>query len=127
MARGRFHELRVSTVDGDACNFLFTAEILVALSAKFALPARPVHPGNTHTGAEVQIIYRDTFVHNATRNFVPEYEWHLGDGDDLRPIAIGDVQIRMADAAPLHFDQHFVRVRLRFSSFLNRQWMLQFV
>src|ERR1700733_3167354 len=127
MARGRFHELRVSTVDGDACNCLFTAKILATLSAKFALPARPVHPGNTHPVAEIQVIYRDALFYNATRNFVPKYEWHLGDGYDLRPITIGDVQIRMANAARLHFDQHFVRVEPRFSGFLHGQWMLQFV
>src|SRR5580658_9344252 len=52
MARRNFHELCVSAVHGDAGNFLFDAEVLVAFAAEIAFSAGPVHPGNAYAIAD---------------------------------------------------------------------------
>jgi hypothetical protein len=58
---------------------------------------------------------------------MPEDQWFFGDGDELRPIAVGHVQIRVADAASFDFDQHFMRVWLRSRDVFDGQGLFELV
>ena len=126
MTRGSLHEFCVSAVHGYAGNFLFYAQVLVAFTAEIAFAAGPVHPRNANAVADFQVIDRGALFYHATRDFVPENQGFLGDGNDLRPIAIGHVQIRVADATRFHLDQHFVGVWFRLSDLFDRQWPFEF-
>src|SRR5260370_34156639 len=98
MARGNFNELCVSAVDGNASDFMFGAEILVALTAEIAFATGPVYPRNANVVAAFQVLDGRAFFHDAARDFVPENQRPPGNRHELRPIAISHVQIRMAHA-----------------------------
>src|ERR1039458_1255132 len=121
MTRRSLHEFCVSAVHGYAGNFLFDAEVLVAFTAEVAFAAGPVHPGNANAVADFQVIDGSAFLYDAAGDFVPEDQGFLGDGNDLRPIAISHVQIRVADATRFHFNQHFLGIGLRLSDLFDGQ------
>jgi hypothetical protein len=112
MTRGSLHELRVSAVHGDAGDLLFDAEILIAFAAELAFAASPMHPRNTYAVADLQVIDRGAFLYHATGDFVPEDQGFLRDRNELRPIPIRHMQVRVADAARFHLDQNIVYSRL---------------
>ncbi len=113
MTRGSLHEFRVSAVHGDASDLLFNAEILVAFVAELAFAASPMYPRNAYAVADLQTIDRGAFFYDAAGDFVPEDQGSLGDRNELRPIPIRHVQVRVADAARFQLDQNIVRARLR--------------
>jgi hypothetical protein len=116
----------VSSVYRHPGNLLFDAKILIAFTAELALTAGPVHPRNANTVADFQVLDGFAFLHDATCDFVPRDQRLLGDANDLRPIAIGHVQIGMADATRFHFDQYLVRVKPRLNHFFDGQWCFEF-
>jgi hypothetical protein len=127
MTSGSFHEFSVAAIHGYAGDLLFNAEVLISLATELTFSTGPVNPRNANVVSEFQVIDGCAFFHDATCDFVPEDQWFLGDGNDLRPIALGHVQIRMADAASLHCDQHFMCVGLGPSDFFDSQRLFEFV
>src|ERR1700683_544198 len=109
MTRGSLYEFRIPTVYGHTRNLVLLAEILIAFAAEIAFTTSPVHPRNTHTVADFQIVNSGTFFYNVTSDFVPENQAFLDNGNKLRPIALGQMQIRMTYPARFHFDQYFLR------------------
>jgi hypothetical protein len=91
MTRGSLDEFCVSSVHAHPGNLLFDAEILIAFPAELAFATGPVHPRDANAIANLQVIDRGTFFHNAASDFVPKDQGCLGNGNDLRPIAIGHV------------------------------------
>src|ERR1700722_14301784 len=104
MTRGGLHEFGVSAIDGYTGDLLFGTEDFIALAAELTFPTGPVNPGNANAVSDMQLMNDFAFFYDATCDFMPEDQWFLGDGNELRPIAVGHVQIRVADAASLHFD-----------------------
>src|SRR5260370_38491359 len=109
MARRTLSQFIVSAIPGYAGDLLFNTEVLIPLATELPLPAGPVHPVNANAVSELQMIDGCALFYNATADFVPENQWFFGDGNDLGPITIGHVQVRMADAASLDLDQHLMR------------------
>ncbi len=72
VGRGGFDKFSIATVHGYARNFLFDAEILIALAAEFAFAAGPVEPGDADAIAYVQRFDGGTFFDDAAGNFVAE-------------------------------------------------------
>jgi hypothetical protein len=126
MTRGSLDEFCVSSVHAHPGNLLFDAEILIAFTAELAFAAGPVYPGNANSVADFEVIDGVAFLYHAAGDFVPQDQGLLGDGNDLRPIAIGHVQIRMTDATRFHFDQHLVRVGLWINHVFDGQWRFEF-
>lgn len=93
VARGSFDELGVAAVNGYARDFLLDAEILIALAAEFTFAARPVQPGNADTIAKIERIDGRTFFDDTTGYFVAEDQRPFGDGHELGPITIGEMQV----------------------------------
>ena len=126
VAGGGLNEFRVSAIHGYASDLLLDAEILVAFAAEFTFAAGPVHPRNAHAVADFQIFDRRAFFHDAACDFVSEDQRSFDDANELWPIAIGHVQIRMADATRFDLDQHFVRAGLRLRDLFDAQWRFEF-
>lgn len=127
MTRGSLYEFSVSAIHGYTGDLLFDAEVLISLAAELAFPARPMHPGNANSVSELQMIDGRAFFYNPTGDFVSEDQWFFGDGNELWPITVGHVQIRMADAASLHLDQHLICVWLGPRDFFDGQGFFEFV
>ena len=79
------------------------------------------------TIADLQLANRSAFLDHAPRDFVAQYHRFLHDARQLRPIAIGHVQVRMTNSASLHFDQHIIVLEFRPLDFFHRQRLLEFV
>jgi hypothetical protein len=58
--------------------------------------------------ANLQLGNFAAFLYYAPGNFVSENERLFHDACELRPVAFRHVQVRVADAAGFHRDQHFV-------------------
>jgi hypothetical protein len=86
-----------------------------------------MHPRNSDAIPNFQLFDGRAFFHNAACDLMPEDQRFLGDRNDLRPIAAGNVKIRMAHAASLHLDQHVMRVGLGPSDLFDSQWLFEFV
>ena len=112
VACGGFHEFRIAAIHRHSRNFLLDAEIFVSFSAELALAARPVNPGHADSLTQFQFSNRGALFGYASRDFMSENQRVLDDLRKLRPIAIGNVQIRVANTARLHLDQNFVRAGL---------------
>src|SRR6185312_9110296 len=64
MSGRRFDVFRIAAIDGNAGNFLFYAEILIAFTAELAFAAGPVNPGHTDAVANFQFPHtRTNFSH----------------------------------------------------------------
>jgi hypothetical protein len=106
---------------------LFYAEIFMALLAEGALAAGPVNPGDASPVADLQITNRGAFLNDPTGNLVTEDQRSLCDRGELRPIPIGKVQVRVADAARLDLDQNLVRAELGPRNFFEHERLFEFV
>ena len=91
MTRGSLHEFCVAAIYGYSSNLLFDAKILIAFAAEFAFAAGPVHPRDANAIANFQVIDGGAFFHNSASDFVSKDQGRLGNGNDLRPIAVGHV------------------------------------
>src|SRR5258708_28878238 len=109
MTRGSLYEFSVSAIHGYAGDLLFHTEVFISLATEFTFPARPVHPGNANSLSQFQLIDGCSFFHNAAGNLLPEAQRLFGDWNDLQPLAIGHVPIRMADAARPALAPHLLR------------------
>src|ERR1700677_2240025 len=49
----RGHKFRVATIHGDTCDLLPAAQVLVALTAEFAITATPMNPGHADAVADL--------------------------------------------------------------------------
>src|ERR1700731_2810212 len=127
MTRWSFYEFSISPIHRHAGYLLLNTKVFIPLAAEFTFLTGPVHPRNTNAVSEFQMIDGCALFHNATGDFVPEDQWSFGDRNDLRPIAIGHVQIRMAHATRFHLDQHFLRVGLGPSDVFDSQLLFEFV
>src|SRR3954469_292460 len=107
MSGRRFDVFRVAAIHGYAGNFLLYAEILITFTAEFAFTAGPVNPGHADAVANFQVAYAWSNFSHFAGNLMPHDERQLGDTGELFPVAFSNVQIRMANAAGFHFDQHF--------------------
>src|ERR1700757_4143347 len=123
----RLHKFRVATVNGDTCDLLPAAQVLVSFAAKFALTAAPVNPGHADAIADLQIVHRRAFLHYVTGNFVTENQRSLHDSRQLCPISISHVQVGMAGTTGFHLDQNFICFGMRAFHFLNRERLLEIV
>jgi hypothetical protein len=127
MARRRFQKLGEATIHSHSGNFLFYAEIFMALLAEGALAAGPVNPGDASPVANLQITNRGAFLNDPTGNLVTEDQRSLCDRGELRPIPIGKVQVRVADAASLDLDENLVRVEFRPRNLFEHERLFEFV
>jgi len=59
--------------------------------------------------------------------FVAEYQRHLGNASELRPVAISHVKIGMAHATRFHGNQDFAGTRLRARNFGDQERLLEFL
>src|SRR5579863_7683148 len=123
----RLHKFGVATVNGDTCDLLPAAQVLVAFAAKFALTAGPVNPGHANAITDLQIVHRRAFLHYVTGNFVAENQRSLHDSRQLCPISISHVQVGMAGTTGFHVDQNFIYFGMRAFHFLDRERLLEIV
>lgn len=126
MARGGLHEFRVSTIHCDACDLLTGAKVFVSLAAELAVATTPVKPWDADPVVYMMDVTnpRAHFGH-APNDLVTENQRLLDDFRQLRPIAIGHMQIGMAYAAGLNPDQEFVRFQLGPIDIFDRKWLLE--
>lgn len=104
----RLDEFGVTAIDGDAGDALAPAEHLAPLPAVFAFAAGPVEPGNANAIAGVNGgDVRAGGVDDAG-DFVPQDEREFGVAFEEVPIGGGKVEIGVADAAGVDFDEHLV-------------------
>src|SRR5580700_3160066 len=108
MACRSFDEFRITAVDRHSRNLLPLAEIFVPFPARVALTARPVNPRHSHSIADFQFANRGALFHDSPRNFMSENQRSLDDFRELRPVAIGNMQIGMANAASLDLYEDFI-------------------
>lgn len=113
------HELRITAVDARAGNRLVGAEVLFAFPAQLALAARPVRPGDADAVADLQLVHVRATLDDAPDDFVPGDQRQLDDPLQLLPIAFGDVEIGVANAACFDADQHLVAAGRRSGSVSN--------
>ena len=91
MARGSLYEFGVSAIHGYAGDLLLNTEVLILLATELTFPACPMHPGNANAVSELQMMDGCAFFHYAACDLMPEDQRLLGDGNDLRPIATGNM------------------------------------
>ncbi len=112
MARGSFEIFRVPAIHRHARNFLLAAKILIPFLAELAFAARPVNPRNSDTVSDFQISDVRALLGYTSRDFVPQDQGALHDFRKLRPVAVRNMHIGVADAAGLDLNQNFVRIQL---------------
>src|SRR6478672_6721772 len=123
----RFDVLRIAAIDCDAGNLLLHAKILIAFTTEFAFAARPENPRHADAVADFELLHAGTDFNYFARDFMSNNERQLGNPAELYPVTFSNMQIRVANAAGLHFDQDFSLAGLGTFNFLNHEWRLQFV
>src|SRR5208337_1835791 len=113
MAGWSLGKFRIPAIDHDARDALTHAQILVAFLAKLTFPACPLDPGHSHPFANVHTLDSRASLHHPAYDLVPQNQRFLYNAGQLRPVALGHVQIGMTDTANLYLDQHFVHAGLR--------------
>jgi hypothetical protein len=126
MARRRFHEFGIATIDGDAGNFLPTAEVFISFPAELAFAAGPVNPGYADPIADLQILHRRALFGHDPGDFVAEDQWCFDDFCELCPVSIGNVQIGMADTTGFNPYQDFTGFGPWLADFLDCERLLEF-
>src|SRR6266436_3910787 len=121
----RLHKLHVPTIDRHTRYLLLGAQVLIPFQAQFTLAARPVHPRNSNSISNLQIVDVSALFDHAARNFVAEDERSLHDCRQLTPISIGYMQVGMAHSAGFHFDQDIAGLQLRSRDFFEYQGLLE--
>ena len=66
-------------------------------------------PGDADAIADIKVLHRIAFFDNGADHFVTGDKRQLDFSKVFRPVALGDVQIRMAHAASLDLNQYFIR------------------
>src|SRR5579859_6607558 len=127
VARRGFDELRVAAVHGHAGNFLFHTEVLIAFAAKLAFAARPVNPWHANPVADFEFADARPNLNHLARNLMSHDKGQFGNAGELYPVALGNVQVRMADATSFHLDQNFVLAGDGALDFLNHHGLFQFM
>src|SRR5215472_3093676 len=115
----RLREFRIAAIDGHSRNLLPRAQIFVSLSAEFAITAAPVQPRHSNAITYLQVVNAVAPLNHASADFVSKNQGLLHDSRKLRPIAISDVQVRMADSTSLDFYQDFFSICFWRVDFLN--------
>jgi len=72
-------------------------------------------------------VNRGTYLGNATGDFVPQNQRPLSDTGELRPIAVGYVEIRMTNATGFQSDQDFSSLQHRTRNILKYKRLFEFV
>jgi hypothetical protein len=109
----------ISAIRRDAGDALTHTQILVAFAAKLTLPACPLDPRHSDALAYLYTLDCRASLYHPAYDLVAEDQRLLYNAGQLRPIAVGHVQIGMTDAANLYFDQDFVLGTLRPRHFLQ--------
>ena len=123
VAGGSLGIFGISAIHHDARDALTHAQILVAFTAKLALPACPLYPRHADPVSDLDTfshaLHRGAPLHHAAYNLVPQNQGLLYDAGQLLPVAVSHVQIGMTDTANLHLDQDFVYANFRARYFLH--------
>jgi hypothetical protein len=127
MAGWRFHELRKPAVHGHSGYLLPSAKILIALSAKLALTAGPVNPGNADAFADLEVADALAILGDAAGNLMAEDQGFLCNASKLRPISIRKMQVRVTDSAGLYLDQQIAFAYYRTRNVFERQRLFEFM
>jgi hypothetical protein len=127
VAGARLHELGVAAVDGAAGDGLALAKIFPTIAAELALAAGGVNPGNAGTVADGEVADGGALLDYAADHFVAEDERELEVGIEDGPVAVGQVQIGVADAAGFDLEEDVVGAAGRPRDFLEAQRLLELV
>ncbi|PYX73565.1 MAG: hypothetical protein DMG78_08635 [Acidobacteria bacterium] len=127
MACRCFHEFGIATIDGDASDLLSPAEVFISFAAELAFAAGPVNPRYSDPLADLKILYRRALFDHDPGDLVAGNQWCFNNFRELRPVSIGDVDIRMANTAGFHTDQDFASSGLRLADFFYHERLLEFM
>src|SRR5215469_4813679 len=125
MAGGSLHVLCEAAVHHHSGNLLLGTEIFIAFPAKFAVATGPVNPGDADPVSHPELSDIAAFFDYVAGDFMPEDYRLLGDGRELRPVAVGNMQIRMADSAGFHPNENLVRFWYRARNVLKGEGHLE--
>jgi hypothetical protein len=127
VAGGSLRIFRLSAIDGDAGDALASAQILIAFVAELTFAAGVLDPWNTDALSDSDALNGGASLDYATDDFVAEDQRLFYDACELRPVAVGDVQIGVAHAADFDCDQNFIDIGRGTSYFLQTQRRFEFV
>jgi hypothetical protein len=113
---GKFCISAICHYSGDALPY---TQILVTFPAKLTLPACPLDPRHSDAVAYFHTLDRRASFHHPAYDLMAQNQRFLYDAGQLRPVALSHVEVRMADAANLHFDQDLVPSGLQPRHFLE--------
>jgi hypothetical protein len=119
-------ELGKSAIDGPAGYDLGRAQVLVPLFANLTYAAAPIYPGNAYTITDFHLRHFIAAFYDTAGDLMSENERPFHDCRQLRPIAVGDVEVRMAYAGRLDFDQYLVRTDLGSRNIFYAERLLEF-
>ena len=112
MAGRSLRKFRITSVDHDTRDALAHTQILIAFLAKLTLPAGPLQPGHAYPIANLDTLHLGSAFYHTADDFVSQNQWLLYDAGELRPIAIGQVEIGMTCARTTDFKQNLSRAGL---------------
>src|SRR5208282_436493 len=104
----------------DARDALLQAQVLVAFLAKLTLSACPLHPRHTDPVSHLDTLDRRAALHHAAYDLMSQDQRLLHDVSQLRPVAIGHVQVGMTHTTNLNLDQDLVLASFWPSHLLQR-------
>jgi hypothetical protein len=105
-------EFGIAPVHGYSSDLLPHAEVFVALAAKLAFSASPIKPRHTDSLSDRDALHGRPHLDHLADNFVSENQWLLHQTRQLLPVSVGNMEIRVANAANLNLDQDFLLRRL---------------
>ena len=127
MTGGGADQFGKSSIYANASDLLPRAKIFVAFFARLAFPACPVDPGQADAISSFDSGGASADINDPAYDLVAENQRLLDDGSELRPVAVGDVQVRVANAARFYPDQDLSVARFWVWRPLNGKRLLEFV
>jgi hypothetical protein len=109
MAGARDHVVGIAAVHHHPGDDRLAAQVFHALAAGLADAAGAVVPGHADAVAQREVRDVGAALHHAAHHLVAGNQVRLGRTLERGLVALGHVQVRVADAADLDLDQHVVR------------------